>query len=142
MMNNLELIVETQEELPIKLKEVLNFFREEKIFLLNGEMGAGKTTIIKHFCSLLGSDDNFSSPTYSIVNEYHSSQGKIYHMDLFRLKNKAELLDLGFEEYIHSGNYCFIEWPALALDLVGAEYINIDIQVSENFRYIRASKMS
>ena len=91
-------------------------------------MGAGKTTLIKSLCKALGSDDNITSPTFSIVNEY-SGPHKIYHFDFYRLKNQTEALDIGCEEYFYSGNYCFIEWPSQIHDLLPLHYLRVNIAV-------------
>ncbi len=111
-----------------------------KIFLFYGQMGAGKTTLIKALSENLGSTDNFSSPTFSIVNEYKYPNGKIFHFDLFRLKNIEELLDIGFEEYVNSGNYCFIEWPELAEEFLQNQFIKIELTNRENIHYLYSSK--
>jgi tRNA threonylcarbamoyladenosine biosynthesis protein TsaE len=113
---------------------------KEKIFLFEGEMGAGKTTLIKELCKVLGSHDHFSSPTYSIVNEYEMPGGKIYHFDLYRCKGIEELMDLGMEEYLDSGNYCFIEWPELAENLIEGEYVKVHLLVEGGRRLITADK--
>lgn len=85
-----------------------------KIWLFDAPMGAGKTTLIQAVCKALRLQGAFSSPTYSIVNEYHGPGGQAaYHMDLYRLKDLDEALDIGIEEYLYSGAYCFIEWPGL-----------------------------
>ena len=84
----------------------------EKVILFHGNMGVGKTTLIKELAKELGVNDATSSPTFSLVNEYKSTNGEmIYHFDLYRLKSESEALDFGFDEYIYSGNRCFIEWP-------------------------------
>src|ERR1700752_4896982 len=89
----------------LKVKELLDFAGNEKVFLFEAPMGAGKTTFIKAICKYLGVIDTMSSPTYSIVNEYDTNKsGKVYHFDLYRLKSPNELLDLGFEEYVSSDN--------------------------------------
>jgi tRNA threonylcarbamoyladenosine biosynthesis protein TsaE len=126
-LNTLELDISDIAQLPAAAKKVLDFSGDVRVFAFNAQMGAGKTTFIKQLCSTLGSKDNFSSPTYSIVNEYESPAGKIYHFDLYRIKNEEELLDLGFEEYLNSGHYCFIEWPELAASFLPENHINCTI---------------
>lgn len=97
-----------------------------KVWLFSGEMGAGKTTLIKSICEQLGVNRGMSSPTFSIVNEYHSNQvGKIYHFDFYRLKQEQEAYDLGAEEYFDSGNYCFIEWPEKIPTLIPPRHMEI-----------------
>jgi tRNA threonylcarbamoyladenosine biosynthesis protein TsaE len=136
----LTITVNNEEELKIAAKQLLDFAGEHKTFLVYGEMGAGKTTFIKHVCLLLGSEDNFSSPTYSIVNEYNYPDGKIFHFDLYRLKNATELLDIGIDDYLYSNNYCFFEWPNLVEVFLDDKFISVTIKVDDNIRYIRAAK--
>jgi tRNA threonylcarbamoyladenosine biosynthesis protein TsaE len=124
--------------LPHAAKQLLEFAGNLKVFAFNGEMGSGKTTFIKELSKILGSKDSFSSPTYAIVNEYHSPKEKIYHFDLYRLKSIEEILDLGFDDYLYSGNYCFIEWPAIAEPLLNMTYMTVIIYVNNKKRYIRA----
>ena len=82
-----------------------------KVILFNGEMGVGKTTLIKKLCCLLGVEGATSSPTFSLVNEYQTITNQIvYHFDCYRLKSETEALDMGIDEYLYSGNWCFIEW--------------------------------
>ena len=82
-----------------------------KIILVSGEMGAGKTTMIKSFCKALNSSDLVSSPTFSLINEYRTANNKpLYHFDCYRIENEEEAYDFGAEEYLHSGHLCFIEW--------------------------------
>ena len=99
----------------------------QKIFLFYGEMGAGKTTLIKALCQKLGVTGQTSSPTFSIVNEYAGAKGRIYHFDFYRLKDQTEALDMGYEEYFYSGDYCFIEWPEKIPDLRPAHYTEVHI---------------
>ena len=110
-------------------KQLTEFAGAEKIFLFYGDMGAGKTTFIKSLCEQLGIKETVTSPTFSIVNEYRGKTNKIYHFDFYRLKNQNEALDMGYEEYFYSGDYCFIEWPEKISDLLPPHYIRIDIQV-------------
>ncbi len=101
--------VEEYKELSDKLIEA---FQNERVFALYGSMGVGKTTLIKYLCSTLGVADIVSSPTFPIVNEYvTTNRESIYHFDFYRIKKIEEVYDLGYEEYLYSGNYCFIEWP-------------------------------
>lgn len=95
-------------------------------------MGAGKTTLIKELCKGLGTTDTVTSPTFSIVNEYHTAKGKIYHFDFYRLKNQTEALDMGYEEYFYDGAYCFIEWPEKIPDLLPQHYSNISLKVLDD----------
>lgn len=94
-------------------KTVLNTF-SSKIILVEGEMGSGKTTLIKSLVNTMGSDDEVGSPTFSLVNEYDTNKGLVYHFDLYRIKNLDELYDIGFEDYLVKEAYVFIEWPEKA----------------------------
>ncbi len=121
-------------------EKLLHFAGDCKLFLFYAEMGVGKTTFIKALCKCLGSADNFSSPSFSIINEYHCPTGKIYHFDLYRIKNIEELYNLGIEEYLDSGAYCFVEWPELMHNIIRNTFIKVSITISEDSRYIRALK--
>ena len=124
-----EIVVRSQEELPEAAKELLDYCKYEKIFAIYGKMGAGKTTFIKALCKQLGSEDSFSSPTFSIVNEYAADK-PIYHMDLYRVKDIQEAMDIGVEEYLFSGNYCFIEWPEVIEPVLPDETVNVKIETN------------
>ena len=114
-----------------------------KVFALYGEMGAGKTTLIKKIVEALGSEDETSSPTFSIVNEYFSeSAGTIYHFDFYRINNEEEAFDIGYEDYIYSGNYCFIEWPEKIANLLPPTYVRITIKDQESKRVITLDVIS
>lgn len=119
----------SETEIEQAAKFLLSNIQSQKILLFYGEMGAGKTTFVKAFCAALGVEDTVSSPTFSIVNEYHYSGGKIFHFDCYRLKNQYEALDIGFEEYLYSGNYCLVEWPEKIPDLLPENYLEISLQV-------------
>jgi tRNA threonylcarbamoyladenosine biosynthesis protein TsaE len=87
------------------------------LILFYGELGAGKTALIRCLCGLMNVREEISSPTFSLVNEYSTAEGSVFHFDLYRIKDPAELLDIGFEEYLYNGT-CLIEWPEIALDLI------------------------
>jgi len=139
MKAGLELDISDLNNISSFAKAILDYAPDTKIFLFDGPMGAGKTTLIKELCIQLGSGDHFSSPTYAIINEYDYPEGKIYHFDLYRLKDQEELLDLGIEDHLSFGNYCFFEWPELVESLIGSDYLKIEIKVNGNNRYLRAS---
>lgn len=128
--------------LPDAAKQLMEFSSGEKVFLFEGQMGVGKTTFIKVICDTLGINDRASSPTYSIVNEYESDHGKIFHFDFFRIKNETEAYDLGFEEYLYSGNYCLIEWPEKIKHLWPENYVKVVIvQAEDQTRTINVTKI-
>lgn len=106
--------------------------RQSNLFLISGEMGAGKTSLVKAFVKQLKSKDEASSPTFSIVNEYRTSKGPIYHFDLYRLESIEELLDIGIEEYLYSDRLCFIEWPELLEQLNMESFHKIEIECLHN----------
>lgn len=137
-MTELRHIILTEENIADVARRVLSLDASCRIFLLNAPMGAGKTTFIKQLCRELGSSDNFSSPTFSLINEYTSPTGKIYHMDLYRINSERELADIGLEDYLYSGQYCFIEWPQLALTFIDQPRVSVNIEVKENIRYLSA----
>lgn len=120
--------------------ELLHFAGNRKVFLLHGDLGAGKTTFVKTVCAFLKVEDLVNSPTFSIVQEYLLPEGdRVFHFDLYRVKNASELFDLGFEHYLDSGSYCFIEWPEKAEGLLNQPKADIFITVKENVRVISCS---
>ncbi|WP_420146696.1 tRNA (adenosine(37)-N6)-threonylcarbamoyltransferase complex ATPase subunit type 1 TsaE [Spirosoma sp.] len=109
--------------------------RNQSVWLFEGEMGAGKTTLIKSICRALGVISTVQSPTFSIVNEYTTHEGhSVYHFDCYRLRNEAEALDIGIEEYFDSGDYCFIEWPERITSLWPVTYYQVYLSVEPNGR--------
>ncbi len=128
----MNLPVKSVNEVEDAAKQLIAFGGAEKIFLFYGDMGAGKTTLIKSLCHSLGTQEPVTSPTFSIVNEYEGEGTRIFHFDFYRLKNQNEALDLGYEEYFYSGNYCLIEWPEKIAGLLPPHYVRVDIQVSDN----------
>lgn len=118
-------------------EEILKLF-PHRIYLMKGEMGAGKTTWVQAFCRVLGTVERAKSPTFSLVNEYNSQKGSVYHFDLYRLSGETEAAAIGLEEYWDSGNYCFIEWPDIAGDLIPAGGLVFEIQTTgQDTRSIR-----
>lgn len=102
----------------------------KKIILFNGEMGVGKTTLIKQLCKSLGVQDATSSPTFSLVNEYYTSNNEtVYHFDFYRLNKETEALDMGVDDYLYSGNWCFIEWSEKIENLLPEETSTITIEL-------------
>ncbi|TNF43566.1 MAG: tRNA (adenosine(37)-N6)-threonylcarbamoyltransferase complex ATPase subunit type 1 TsaE [Cytophagales bacterium] len=111
-------------------KELIKHAGEEKIWIFQGQMGAGKTTLIKALSKALEVEDEVSSPTFGIVNEYQSPlAGKIYHFDFYRLDDPDEALDIGIEEYFYSGNYCWIEWAEKIAPYLPDEFVQIKIEI-------------
>ncbi|MBR6893313.1 MAG: tRNA (adenosine(37)-N6)-threonylcarbamoyltransferase complex ATPase subunit type 1 TsaE [Bacteroidaceae bacterium] len=106
---------------------------DHKLFAFYGKMGAGKTTFIKAVCEELGVTDVINSPTFAIVNEYEDGNGcPIYHFDFYRIKKPAEVLDIGFEDYINSDNLCFMEWPELIGDFLPEETVKVMIEEQDD----------
>lgn len=110
--------------------ELIVAAQPNKVVLFNGEMGAGKTTFIKQLCKTLGVNEATSSPTFSLVNEYETADNQIvYHFDFYRLKNEVEALDMGVDDYLYSGNWCFIEWAENISNLIPETHSTITIEV-------------
>ena len=103
-----------------------------KILLFHGNMGVGKTTLIKALVKALGSNDDVQSPTYSLVNEYSTNNTSIYHFDLYRLNDIEEVYNFGFEDYINEDNVVLIEWPELVLDILPDHVMHIYIEMDED----------
>lgn len=116
-------------DLPRIAKSIINYAGEEKIWVLLGEMGAGKTTLSKSLGEALGIMDVVQSPTFSIVNEYVTSKNEtIYHFDFYRLESPEEALAIGIEEYFYSGNLCLLEWPQKIGELLPDRFVKIAIE--------------
>ena len=117
------------EQLDLVAKQILEQ-NPSKVLLFNGEMGAGKTTLIKKLCENLGVNKPTSSPTFSLVNEYYTTNNQyIYHFDCYRLKTEIEALDMGIDEYLYSGHWCFIEWAEKISNLIPEQHSVITIEV-------------
>lgn len=124
------IIIESIKNIDFAAAELLKEFEGQRVFAFFGEMGAGKTTFIQALCRELDVIEVVNSPTFTIVNEYHTENGSsIYHFDFFRIKKIEEVFDLGYEDYFYSGNYCFIEWPELITDILPDNAVLIKITV-------------
>lgn len=125
-------IVFTLDELTLVAQKVIDQ-HPSKVILFHGEMGVGKTTLIKQLCKTLGVSSVTSSPTFSLVNEYETIDNQVvYHFDFYRLKNEIEALDMGADDYFYSGNWCFIEWAEKIPSLIPDEHAVITIELVEN----------
>lgn len=117
------------------VKEVLGLARHHKVFAVYGELGAGKTTLIKAIGKGIGVSDPMSSPTFSIANEYITkSGGRFLHFDFYRIEFEREAVDVGIEDYFESGDYCFIEWPEKIPSLLPDNYVKIHITVQPDYK--------
>ena len=131
--------VSSESELSMVAKEIVALLKKDvQIVCFQGEMGAGKTTIIKVICEQLGVEDAMSSPTFSIVNEYRDQDDySIYHFDFYRVEKLEEALDIGVEEYFYSGDLCLIEWPDKIKPIIPEKHLEISIKlVGDNAREI------
>ena len=130
-----ELVLLNEEGKVVSPLEILKVCEPHRVFAFDGQMGAGKTTFIKSLCEAMGTADIVNSPTFAIVNVYDVEQpykGEVYHFDCYRLKDIREAIDLGAEDYLYSGNYCFIEWPEMIDALLPDDTVYIRIRVMEN----------
>jgi tRNA threonylcarbamoyladenosine biosynthesis protein TsaE len=132
-MNQQEFVASGLESLLPISRSIIDATKGIKVFAFYGKMGAGKTTLIKSFCEALNVIDDVNSPTFSIINEYFTDKEEsIFHFDFYRIKKIEEVFDIGYEEYIYSDKYCFLEWPELIKDLLPQEYVHIGIDEAEN----------
>jgi tRNA threonylcarbamoyladenosine biosynthesis protein TsaE len=130
--------IKEEDDFKMVAEYILENLSDYKIILLNGNLGAGKTTFTKYFCACLGLPKHgISSPTYSIVNVHTINGITIHHFDLYRIKSTEELLDIGFEDYLYSKQYCVIEWPDIAMSLIPQQHIEITISQKENTREVK-----
>lgn len=127
------LSVRNKREISSAVRKILDHAPGGRIFAFYGTLGAGKTTIIKVFCDMLGAADIVSSPTFTIVNEYRTAGGEpLYHIDLYRINKKEEVYDFGIEEYLSGGSYCFMEWPEIIDDMLPNGTVRVRITVAED----------
>jgi len=130
---NHRLPIPSLDALPSTAAQFLRIAGDTPVIAFTGELGAGKTTFIQALCSALGVEMDVNSPTFALVNEYFTSTGEsVYHFDLYRIEDPAELFDLGYEEYFFSGNRCFIEWPEKAIQLIPGDALMVRIVVKSD----------
>ena len=134
--------INNENELDFISKEIIENFKS-KVFLFYGEMGVGKTAFIKSICKHLNVIDVVSSPTFSIVNQYVNDQDEfIYHFDFYRTNNKNEIFDIGYEEYLFSDSFCFIEWPERLDNLLPNKYLEIKMKLRDGNRVIKIKEIN
>jgi len=130
-------VCEKPDQLPGIAESLLSEAGDHRVFALFGDMGAGKTTFIKELCRSLGVSEIVSSPTFTIVNEYRAGSGEpVYHFDFYRIKSESEAFDLGYENYLYSGKYCFVEWPEKIASLLPAKIAKVTIEARGEERNI------
>lgn len=128
-MKDIETITYTEGELPSLAKSLLEKYDKDKVWAFDAPMGAGKTTLIKELCHTLGVEETTSSPTFAIINVYQSPVGEVYHFDCYRFETLADAYNIGAEEYLDSGSYCFIEWPDVIAPLLPDDTLWIRIEI-------------
>ena len=131
----MKFIINNLNELPEVATQIINQL-QHKLITFEGEMGAGKTTFIKEFVKALGTNDEISSPTFSIVNEYETYKGIVYHFDFYRLNHEEEALDFGIDEYLYSNQYCLMEWPNKIANFIPDEHHTITIENADGVRHL------
>ncbi|MBP4142736.1 tRNA (adenosine(37)-N6)-threonylcarbamoyltransferase complex ATPase subunit type 1 TsaE [Flavobacterium sp. P4023] len=125
----IEFVIDQLEEVAQKIISA----NPNKVILFHGEMGVGKTTLIKQLCKVLGVKSATSSPTFSLVNEYEATNNQlVYHFDFYRLNQETEALDMGIDDYLYSGNWCFIEWAEKIPNLIPESHSTISISILED----------
>jgi len=108
--------------------EIRKFCNNSKIFFLYGEVGSGKTTFAGEFCRQMGYEGEVSSPTFSLANVYQNDSIKIFHLDLYRIKNPEEAIDMGIEEYLYEGDICLVEWPQPIESIINLPYYKLEFR--------------
>lgn len=123
-----KLICRGENDLVPAAEKLIAAYPDSRVFAFYGRMGAGKTTFIKAICKVLGVQDVVQSPSFAIINEYKTEAGaSVFHFDFYRIKKLEEVFDIGYEDYIYSGNYCFLEWPELIEELLPPGVVRVII---------------
>ena len=136
-------ILATENELEKVSQVIIDLAKEYKIVAFRGDLGAGKTTLIKNMCNLLGVKDDVSSPTFSIVNEYESSGSEsVFHFDFYRLESEEEAYDIGVEDYFYGGNLCLIEWPSKIEGLLPEKRLEVYIDIAKQGREFNINQIN
>lgn len=129
----MKLDIKGTSELPEVAEKLLENFPQERVFAFYGKMGAGKTTFIKVLCGTLEVMDVVTSPTFALINEYLTEQGaSVFHFDFYRIEKVSEAADIGFDEYLYSGDYCLIEWPEKVETLLPERHVRVVIAEQED----------
>ncbi len=129
----MQIEIKNLEELPAAAREFIKEMGNRTVFAFYGGMGAGKTTFIKAVCKELGVTETVASPTFAIINEYKGVAGNpIYHFDFYRIHKLEELFDFGYEDYLYSGDICFIEWPELVEQILPENTVKLSIRETES----------
>lgn len=133
----MEIIVNSEQELEAVVNQLLDFAGDRKILAFTGEIGVGKTTFIKSFCRHFNVNEQVTSPTFSLINEYSYQKGNgtedlIYHMDLYRLESIEEALHIGIEDYLFKNSFCLIEWPEIIEDILPEDTVRINITIESD----------
>lgn len=126
-----------------QLREIAQILRKQlrfPVILFQGEMGAGKTTFIKYLVEAMGGQELVNSPTFSLVNEYETDHGRVFHFDFYRIESEEEAFDMGAEEYFYSGNFCFIEWPERVKNLLPKECHCVSVATENTKRIINLER--
>lgn len=127
--------VESLDDLKSAAKWLMENLNGSKIIAIKGEMGAGKTTFVKAICKFMGVEDEVSSPTFSLVNEYDSEAfGKIYHFDFYRIEDEDEVWNIGLDDYLYSSAFCFMEWPEKICNFIPPESAELNISLEDHIR--------
>lgn len=121
------------DDLPLVVKALLPALQHTNVAAFHGDMGIGKTTLIKALCQALGATDIVNSPSFALVNEYHNREGApVYHFDFYRIQSLEEVYDLGYEEYFYGGHLCLVEWPEKIIPLLPPGTLHVYMHLSKN----------